>query len=136
MESVDQFDSFLPTMIGPDVLTVSDRTFAIKFKEIVVTNIFVGNLSYDATDSDLREAFGRFGHVASVQVITDRNSGKPRGFGFVRMPNLDDADEAIARMNGQDLCGRRVSVSEANNDRSDDRAPQRESDVPNIFELI
>ena len=99
-----------------------------------MTSIFVGNLSYDATDSDLRSAFERFGHVSGAQVITDRSSGKPRGFGFVRMPNLDDADEAIARMNGHQICGRPITVSEAN-DRNEEREVAQPK-VPNILELI
>lgn len=99
-----------------------------------MTSIFVGNLSYDATDSDLRTAFERFGHVSAVQVMTDRGTGKPRGFAFVRMPNMEDAEEAIARLNGSRICGRSVSVSEAN-ERGSDRENQAPK-APNIFELI
>lgn len=100
-----------------------------------MTSIFVGNLSYDATDYDIRSAFERYGHVSGVQIMTDRATGKPRGFAFVRMPNLDDADEAIMRMNGQAICGRRISVSEANDRGSDDRETETPKG-PNIFELI
>jgi RNA recognition motif-containing protein len=76
-------------------------------------NIFVGNLSFDATETDVRTAFERFGHVSSVEVMSDRSTGKPRGFAFVRMPRLDDADEAVVRMNGGDIRGRSVRVNQA-----------------------
>jgi RNA recognition motif-containing protein len=106
------------------------------FEDIIVTSIFVGNLSYDATDYDLRTAFEKYGHVSGVQLVTDRNTGKPRGFAFVRMPNLDDADEAITRMNGASVCGRAISVSEAN-ERGGDRQEQKSAPkVRNILELI
>lgn len=101
-----------------------------------MTSIFVGNLSYDATDYDLRTAFEKYGHVSGVQLVTDRNTGKPRGFGFVRMPNLDDADEAIARMNGASVCGRSITVSEANERGSDREEERSRPSAPNIFELI
>jgi RNA recognition motif-containing protein len=78
-----------------------------------VTNIFVGNLSFDATEADVRTAFERFGHVSSVEVMTDRTTGKPRGFAFVRMPRVDDADEAVIRMNGGCIRGRCVRVNRA-----------------------
>lgn len=99
-----------------------------------MTSIFVGNLSYDATDYDLRSAFERYGKVSGVQLMTDRATGKPRGFAFVRMPNIDDADEAIARMNGTRVCGRPITVSEAN-EKSSETAPTKPK-VPNILELI
>ena len=99
-------------------------------------SIFVGNLSYNATDHDLRSAFEQHGHVSSVQVMTDRGTGKPRGFGFVRMPNSDDAEEAIMRMNGKMICGRQISVNEANDRGSDkDRGPEPPK-YPNVLELI
>ena len=99
-----------------------------------MTNIFVGNLSYDATDRDLRSTFERYGHVSSAQVITDRGTGKSRGFGFVRMPNLDDADEAIPRLNGASICGRRIAVNVAN-DR--DESPEVQAPaVPNLLDLV
>lgn len=101
-----------------------------------MTSIFVGNLSYAATDHDVRSAFQQYGHVSEVQVMTDRGSGKPRGFAFVRMPNLEDADEAIARLNGKSLCGRSITVSEANDRGRDNEDHPRTPKVPNILELI
>jgi RNA recognition motif-containing protein len=84
-----------------------------------VTNIFVGNLSFDATESDIRTAFERYGKVSSVQVVSDRGTGRSRGFAFVTMPHFEDADEAVLRMNGSSLCGRalRVNVAEGRRDR-------------------
>ncbi len=76
-------------------------------------NIYVGNLSYDTTDDSLREAFSHFGAVDSARVITDRVSGRSRGFGFVEMPNDDEARAAIEGMNGADLEGRPLTVNEA-----------------------
>ena len=76
-------------------------------------NIYVGNLSRDVTEDDLRQAFEAFGEVSSVNIIKDRFSGESRGFGFVEMPTKTEADTAITGMNGQDLKGRAVDVNEA-----------------------
>jgi len=78
-----------------------------------MTKIFVGNVPYQMTDRELRSAFERYGRVSNVSVPTDRTTGRPRGIAFVSMPRLDDADEAIARMNGASLGGRRLVVNEA-----------------------
>ncbi len=69
-------------------------------------NIYVGNLSRDLTEGELREAFAAFGDVASASIIKDKFSGETRGFGFVEMPNKEEADKAIAALNGKDLKGR------------------------------
>lgn len=76
-------------------------------------NIYVGNLSRDVNEEDLREAFGAFGQVASVNIIKDRFSGEPRGFGFVEMPEKAEAQAAIADLNGKDLKGQALNVNEA-----------------------
>ena len=76
-------------------------------------NIYVGNLSHEATEDSLREAFAAFGQVESVNIIKDRFSGESRGFGFVEMPSKQEAEKAIEEMNGKDLNGRAVSVNEA-----------------------
>ncbi|HAL62446.1 MAG TPA: RNA-binding protein [Chloroflexi bacterium] len=76
-------------------------------------NIYVGNLSRDVNEEDLREAFGAFGQVASVNIIKDKFSGEPRGFGFVEMPEKAEAQAAIAGLNGKDLKGRTLNVNEA-----------------------
>jgi RNA recognition motif-containing protein len=75
--------------------------------------IFVGNLDYQVTDSDLRQLFQQYGTVDSVQVIIDRDTGRSRGFGFVDMRNDQEADAAIRDINGQAMNGRPLTVNEA-----------------------
>jgi RNA recognition motif-containing protein len=76
-------------------------------------NIYVGNLSRDVTEEDLRGAFEAFGQVASVNLITDKFSGEPRGFAFVEMPAKTEAQSAINDLNGKELKGRELNVNEA-----------------------
>ena len=76
-------------------------------------NIYVGNLSRQATEDEVREAFQAFGQVASVAVIKDRYSGESRGFGFVEMPSQEEAQAAMAGLNGRELLGRALTVNEA-----------------------
>jgi RNA recognition motif-containing protein len=76
-------------------------------------NIYVGNLSYTATEEDLRTVFQAFGTVDKAAIITDKMTGQARGFGFVEMPNKDEAVKAIAGLNGKDLKGRSLKVNEA-----------------------
>jgi len=76
-------------------------------------NIYVGNLSFSVTEEDLRTAFQAFGAVEKSAVITDKMSGQSRGFGFVEMPNKDEAIKAIEGLNGKDLKGRNLKVNEA-----------------------
>ena len=85
-------------------------------------NIYVGNLSWEITEEDLRHAFEGFGQVASVSIIKDRLSGKSRGFGFLEMPNKTEALEAIKRLNSKDLKGRPLTVNEARPRREDRRS--------------
>ncbi len=75
--------------------------------------IYVGNLSWNADESDLRDAFSVHGEVTSAQIITDRESGRSRGFAFVEMPNDAEAKDAIAAVNGKEIDGRQVKVNEA-----------------------
>jgi cold-inducible RNA-binding protein len=74
--------------------------------------IYVGNLSYQTTENDLTNLFEQVGQVESVNIITDRDTGRSKGFGFVEMGN-DDADKAIAQFNGAELGGRSITVNEA-----------------------
>jgi RNA recognition motif-containing protein len=76
-------------------------------------NIYVGNLSYEVTEEDLKQAFEAFGKVESVKVIKDNYSGRSRGFGFVDMPAESEAQSAIKEMNGKELKGRALSVNVA-----------------------
>jgi len=76
-------------------------------------NIYVGNLSFRATDDDLRELFAEFGEVTSARVITDRDSGRSRGFGFVEMESGDEGKAAIEALDGQENEGRNLKINEA-----------------------
>lgn len=78
-----------------------------------MTNIFVGNLSYSTTQDELHAAFSAYGNVERVSVVTDRDSGQPRGFAFVEMTEARDAETAIAQLNGAELNGRALNVNEA-----------------------
>ncbi len=78
-----------------------------------MTNIFVGNLSYQATQADLQGAFAQYGNVERVNVVTDRETGQPRGFAFVEMSDADAAQNAISNLNGAELHGRAMNVNEA-----------------------
>ncbi len=76
-------------------------------------NIYVGNLSYEVTEEDLRQAFGAFGQVESINIIKDKYSGESKGFGFVEIPDKAEAQSAIEGLNGKELKGRALKVSEA-----------------------
>ena len=76
-------------------------------------NIYVGNTSYNSTEDDLREAFGQYGEVTAVRVITDRDTGRSKGFGFVEMSDDDQAREAMQALDGNDFMGRDIKVNEA-----------------------
>ena len=76
-------------------------------------NIYVGNLSFEVTEEDLRSAFEEFGKVESVNVIKDKYSGQSRGFGFVEMPDKAEAQSAVKGLNGKELKGRAINVNEA-----------------------
>lgn len=79
----------------------------------MATNLFVGGLPYATTDDDLLELFQQAGEVKSAKVITDRDTGRSKGFGFVEMSDDDGAKKAVDSLNGSDLGGRSISVSEA-----------------------
>ncbi len=76
-------------------------------------NIYVGSLSYDVSEESLRQAFGAFGQVNSARIVKDKYSGQPRGFGFVEMLDQTEAQAAIQNLNGKDLLGQQMNVSEA-----------------------
>jgi RNA recognition motif-containing protein len=75
--------------------------------------LFVGNLSFDTTENDLQDAFGAFGTVTEANLMMDRMTNRPRGFGFVTMSTAEEAQKAIAGLNGRDLGGRAVTVNVA-----------------------
>ena len=76
-------------------------------------NLFVGNMNFQTTESDLRALFETFGEITRVQVMTDRETGRSRGFGFVEMADDDAAAQAIAALNGKEVDGRALNVNEA-----------------------
>ena len=76
-------------------------------------NIFVGNLNFNVVEEDLRELFGRYGKVDRVSLMTERDTGRFRGFAFVEMANSQEGEKAIAELNGTDLSGRTLNVNEA-----------------------
>lgn len=79
--------------------------------------LYVGNLSFNSTEDDLRDLFGRHGSVESVAVITDRETGRPRGFAFVEMDQASAAQDAISALDGTDFAGRTIKVNEAQDKR-------------------
>jgi cold-inducible RNA-binding protein len=78
-----------------------------------MTNVFVGNLSFQTTQDDLTSIFSQYGAVERVNVVTDRTTGQPRGFAFVEMSARSEAESAISALNGSDLHGRTLNVNEA-----------------------
>ena len=84
--------------------------------------IYVGSLPYTVTESDLKEAFTPFGEVSSVRLVSDKFSGKSKGFGFVEMPDNSEADAAIAALNENDFKGRDIKVNQA---KPKEERPQR-----------
>jgi len=81
------------------------------------TRLYVGNLPYAVTELDLRDLFGSIGTVTDAKIVTDRETGRPRGFGFVEMSTEDEARKAIEEVNGRDVQGRQVAVKEAEDRR-------------------
>ena len=75
--------------------------------------LFVGGLPYRTTGDELKDAFSKAGEVASASIVTERETGRSRGFGFVEMPNHNEAEAAIAQLNGKDLGGRPLRINEA-----------------------
>jgi len=100
-------------------------------------NIYVGNLPYSATENSLRDLFEGFGAVTTAKIVTDKFTNSSRGFGFVEMPNEDEAQRAIAELNGKDFEGRKIVVNESRPRENtggfsrDNRAPRREGGYGN-----
>jgi RNA recognition motif-containing protein len=85
----------------------------LKRKEVNRMNIYVGNLLFDVTEAELKELFSPYGEVTEVRLIMDKFSGKTKGFGFIEMPSKEEAEKAIAELNGKDMRGRAMTVNEA-----------------------
>jgi cold-inducible RNA-binding protein len=92
---------------------VSQHSDSSLGRQIALKNIFVGNLSFNTSEEALRQVFAAFGPINQVSIVTDRDTGQPRGFGFVEMANATDADKAIAALNGTLLDERTLNVNEA-----------------------
>ncbi|MBP7737147.1 MAG: RNA-binding protein [Spirochaetes bacterium] len=88
-------------------------------------NIYVGNLSYKMTDEDLRKLFSDFGTVAESKIVSDRDTGRSKGFGFVEMPNQAEGEEAIRQLNGKEIEGRSINVNIAKPKEDRPRRTQR-----------
>ncbi len=76
-------------------------------------NIFIGNLSFNLSEEELKQVFEAYGEVSSAKIITDKQSGRSKGFGFVEMPDDEEANQAIEALNGQSVGGRNVNVNQA-----------------------
>ena len=87
-------------------------------------NIYVGNLSFQLSEDDLNSAFGEYGQVDSAKIITDRETGRSKGFGFIEMPNQEEAEKAIEGLNGKELEGRAVKVNESKTREDRPRRPR------------
>jgi RNA recognition motif-containing protein len=94
------------------------------------TKLFVGSLAFSATDDDLAQAFAQAGSVVSAKVIMDRDSGRSKGFGFVEMSTPEEAQKAIQMLDGKEVAGRAVNVSEA---RPREERPRRDFDSGNRY---
>jgi RNA recognition motif-containing protein len=99
------------TVIGIGFSAVRQKQ--IQHKESKMTNIFVGNLSFQTTQDELLAAFSQFGNVERVNIVTDRETGQVRGFAFVEMTERGEAENAISQLNGSELNGRAMNVNEA-----------------------
>jgi RNA recognition motif-containing protein len=96
-------------------------------------NLYVGNLSHQATEADVQQAFEAFGQVASATIIKDRASGESRGFAFVEMPAKDEADAALAGLGGKELLGQVLIVSEARERAENQGGKASDSDRRHAF---
>src|SRR5260370_23057193 len=91
-------------------------------------NIYVGNLPYSSTETSMRELFETYGAVTTTKIVTDKFTGSSRGFGFVEMPNNDEAQKAIDELNGKEFDGRKIVVNESRprEDNGNSRPPRRD----------
>lgn len=122
----------LYSLIRGQVRNVICNTLDLKCYErsrIIIENskmeIYVGNLPWSTSDQDLTDAFGAFGKVEKASIISDRNSGRSKGFGFVTMEDADEANKAIESLNGSEMAGRNLKVNEAR--PREDRPPRQDN---------
>ena len=96
-----------------EIVCYPGSVFPVREGKGNLKNIFVGNLSFNTTEDELRQAFEPYGQVDRVSILTDRETGRSRGFAFVEMANADEGEKAIAGLNGTQLGGRTINVNEA-----------------------
>ena len=84
-------------------------------------NIYIGNLNYNVDEDELRNIFGEYGEIASVKIITDRETGRTKGFAFVEMTDDEAAKKAISELNGKEIMGRNIKVNFANKNKTEKR---------------
>jgi cold-inducible RNA-binding protein len=99
-------------LVSVPLRSLTKTTSTIK-GTFLMTNIFVGNLSFQTTQDELHAAFAQYGAVERVNIVTDRDTGQPRGFAFVEMTDRSAAETAISQLNGADMNGRALNVNEA-----------------------
>lgn len=120
--------SFIHGQISNVNYSISDNK-CYERSRIIIENskmeIYVGNLPWSTSDQDLSDAFGAFGKVEKASIISDRNSGRSKGFGFVTMEDADEANKAIEAMNGTEMAGRNLKVNEAR--PREDRPPRQDN---------
>ena len=109
-------------------MNINNFTFVAHiFYFFIYMNIFVGNLNYSIAEDDIKEIFEEYGELASVKLITDKFTGKSKGFGFVEMPNAEEAKKAIEELNGAEVEGRTIVVNESIEKKRDNRDNNRRS---------
>jgi RNA recognition motif-containing protein len=96
------------------------REFGEKDVSEMANKLYIGNLSYNTTEEDLRELFSSYGTINSLNIISDRDTGRPKGFGFIEMSTAEEAKAAIDGLNAREVDGRQIKVNEAN-----DRPPRQ-----------
>jgi RNA recognition motif-containing protein len=116
----DRMSERLPCLTKPHQFSIKPRISLkilskIFFRSVVMSSmkLYVGNLSYNTSETDLKDLFAAYGEVESTRIIMDRDTGRSKGFGFVEMTNRADGEKAIAQLNGKDVDSRQVKVNEA-----------------------
>ncbi len=120
----------LPTSGGRSARLFIELSLSKKHNTEVTMNLYIGNLSHQATEADVQQAFAAFGQVTSATIIKDKFSGESRGFGFVEMPTKAEAEAAMAGLTGKELLGRSLIVNEAHARADDRRGGERRGGGP------
>ncbi|EPS60357.1 hypothetical protein M569_14446, partial [Genlisea aurea] len=112
MAFLNRARSLLKAAVG-NKISISDASVLQSVRWMSSSKLFIGGLSYNTDDTGLSEAFGQYGEVVEARIISDRDTGRSRGFGFVTYTSTDSASSAIQALDGQDLHGRRIRVNYA-----------------------